>query len=90
VIQTSSALLLFPYPSILRVLGAMSPSHLFLKHADTFPSLIRGSAEIRSCNLTKIKTVRGPSSDLTMRVEGDEIYLFTGICWHAYVFHRLK
>jgi hypothetical protein len=39
---------------------------------------------------TKIKTVRVPSSDLTMRLEGGEIYLFAGICWYAYVFHRLK
>ena len=38
----------------------------------------------------EVKTVRGPSSDLTMRLEGDEIYLFAGICWYAYVFHRFK
>jgi hypothetical protein len=40
--------------------------------------------------LTEIKTVRVPSSDLTMRLEGGEICLIAGICWYAHVFHRLK
>ena len=54
----------------------------------SFPVAVWALDELQSAIILKI--TKGPSSDLTLQVEGGEIRRSARSYWYAYVFYRLK